>query len=88
MPFDGPVGAVRVGYINSELVLNPTLAQLEDSQLDLVVASTKEAIVMVEAGAKEAPEDIVIKAINLAMRQTRILSSSRSSFSRLVVNPK
>lgn len=68
VPFDGPVGAVHVGYINDELVLNPTLAQLEDSQLDMVVVSTKQAIVMVEAGAREAPEDIVLKAIELGHR--------------------
>jgi len=63
VPFDGPVSAVHVGYIDGELVLNPKLAQLEDSQFDLVVASTKQAIVMIEAGAKEIPEDIVPKAI-------------------------
>jgi polyribonucleotide nucleotidyltransferase len=63
VPFYGPVSAVHVGYINGEMVLNPTLAQLEDSQLDLVVVSTKEAVVMIEAGANEAPEDIVLKGI-------------------------
>ncbi len=63
VPFHGPVGAVRVGYLNNELVLNPTLAQLEDSHLDLVVASTREAVVMVEAGAREVPEDIIMQAI-------------------------
>ena len=63
VPFDGPVSAVRVGYINDGLVLNPTLAQLEDSLLDLVVTSTKQAIAMVEAGAREVSEDIVIQAI-------------------------
>jgi len=63
--FDGPVSAVSVGYINDELVLNPTLAQLEDSLLDLVVSSTKQAIVMIEAGAREVPEDIIIQAIKL-----------------------
>ncbi|UCC90279.1 MAG: polyribonucleotide nucleotidyltransferase [Dehalococcoidia bacterium] len=65
VPFDGPVSAVHIGYINDELILNPTLAQLEDSRLDLVVASTKEAIVMIEARACEVPEDIVIQAIRL-----------------------
>jgi len=65
VPFEGPIGAVHIGYINDELILNPTLAQLEDSQLDMVVVSTKEAVVMVEAGAREAPEDIVLKAIEL-----------------------
>jgi polyribonucleotide nucleotidyltransferase len=68
VPFKGPVSAVHVGYINDELVLNPTLAQLEDSQLDLVVASTKEAVVMVESGAREAPEATVMEAIELAHR--------------------
>jgi polyribonucleotide nucleotidyltransferase len=63
VPFYGPVGAVRVGYLNGELVLNHTLTQLESSQLDLVVASTKEAVVMLEAGAKEVSEDIMLKAI-------------------------
>ena len=63
VPFDGPVSAVHIGYINGELVLNPVLARLEDSQFDLVVASTGQAIVMLEAGAKEIPEDIVPQAI-------------------------
>ncbi len=63
VPFAGPVGIVHVGYINGEMVLNPTLAQLEESQLDLTVASTRQAVVMLEAGAKEVPEDIVSQAI-------------------------
>ena len=63
MPFDGPVSAVRIGYIDDELVLNPTLTQLESSLLDLVVASTKQTVVMVEAGAQEVSEDVVIRAI-------------------------
>ncbi|MEK7353080.1 MAG: polyribonucleotide nucleotidyltransferase [Chloroflexota bacterium] len=63
VPFAGPVGAVRVGYINEQLVLNPTLAQLNDSQFDVVVASTKDAVAMIEAGAKEASEDLIIRAI-------------------------
>jgi polyribonucleotide nucleotidyltransferase len=65
VPFEGPVGAVQVGYINGQLVLNPTLAELDNSALDLVVASTRKAVVMVEAGAKEVSEDIVIQAIQL-----------------------
>ncbi len=66
VPFAGPVGAVRVGYINGELVLNPTMAQLEDSQLDLVVVSSRDAVVMVEAGAKEVSEDIINRAMRFA----------------------
>jgi len=63
IPFDGPVSAVHVGYIDNELVLNPTLVQLEDSQLDLVVASTKHAVVMLEAEAREVSEEIITQAI-------------------------
>jgi len=63
VPFEGPVGAVGVGYINGQLVLNPTLADMENSTLDLVVASTRQAVVMVEAGAKEVPEELIMQAI-------------------------
>jgi len=63
VPFAGPVSAVHVGYINGELALNPTLAQLEESQLDLVVVSTKQSIVMIEAGAREIPEEVIPQAI-------------------------
>jgi len=63
VPFAGPLSAVHVGYINNEYILNPTLAQLEGSDLDLVVASTREKVVMLEAGAKEVSEDVVFNAI-------------------------
>jgi polyribonucleotide nucleotidyltransferase len=65
IPFFGPISAVHVGYINDALVVNPPLAQIEDSLLDLIVASTKESIVMVEAGAKEISEEILVEAIKL-----------------------
>ena len=65
VPFDGPVSTVRVGYLNDELVLNPTLAQMEESQLDMVIASTKHTIVMAEAEASEIAEDIIVKALEL-----------------------
>jgi len=63
LPFAGPVGAVRVGYLDDKLVLNPTLPQMSESPLDLIVASTKEAIVMIEAGAMEVPEEYVLEAV-------------------------
>ena len=66
VPFEGSVGAVNVGYINDEFVVNPLLAQFEESQLDLVVVSTRDTIIMVEAGAREVPEDIVLRAIKFA----------------------
>ena len=62
-PFDGPIAACRVGYIDGELVLNPTYTQLKDSKLDLVISGTKDAVVMVEAGASEVSEALVLEAI-------------------------
>ena len=88
IPFDGPVSAVHVGYINGELVLNPTLAQLESSQLDLIVTSTKQAIVMVEAGAKEASEDIVIKAIELGHQANQDIIQLQEQLQQACGRPK
>jgi polyribonucleotide nucleotidyltransferase len=63
IPFGGPVAAVRVGYVDDEYVLNPTFTQLNQSKLDLVVAGTKDGVIMVEAGAKEVAEDILLGAL-------------------------
>ncbi|HET6381602.1 MAG TPA: polyribonucleotide nucleotidyltransferase [candidate division Zixibacteria bacterium] len=63
IPFLGPVGAVRVGRINGEFVTNPTISQLDESDLDLVVAGTRDAIMMVEAGARILPEAVMADAI-------------------------
>src|SRR4030043_725700 len=65
IPFSGPISAVHVGYINDALIVNPPLAQMENSLLDVVVASTNKDIVMVEAGAKEVSEEILLEAIKL-----------------------
>ena len=66
VPWDGPVGAVRVGYIDGEFVLNPTASEMENSTLDLRVAGTDDAILMVEAGADEVPEDVMLEALRVA----------------------
>ena len=63
IPWDGPIGAVRVGMIDGEFIINPTLEQRERSQMNLTVAGTKEAIMMVEAGANEVPESVMLDAI-------------------------
>ena len=63
LPFNGPIGAARVGYINGEYVLNPTASQLAESKLDLVVAGTQSAVLMVESEAKELPEDIMLGSV-------------------------
>jgi polyribonucleotide nucleotidyltransferase len=66
IPFSGPISAAHVGYIDDALVVNPPLPQLENSVLDVVVASTSKDIVMVEAGAREVSEQILLEAIKLA----------------------
>jgi polyribonucleotide nucleotidyltransferase len=67
LPFEGPIGAVRVGRsLDGDFILNPTYSQIAESDLDLVVAGTKEAITMVEAGADEVPEDVMVEALQLA----------------------
>ncbi len=63
IPFNGPVGAVEVGLINGEFLINPTVKQLEESELRLTVAGTKDAILMVEAGANQVSEDVMVDAI-------------------------
>tara|TARA_B100001057_G_scaffold74728_1_gene69281 strand:+ start:9074 stop:11176 length:2103 start_codon:yes stop_codon:yes gene_type:complete len=63
VPFDGPMGAARVGFIDGEYVLNPSFAELEDSFLDMVVAGTDEAVLMVESEAKELNEDLMLGAV-------------------------
>ena len=63
IPFHGPIGAARVGYVNGEYVLNPTATQLKSSSLDLVVAGTEQAVLMVESEARELPEDVMLGAV-------------------------
>src|SRR6266481_307296 len=67
-PFMGPVGAARVGFINNEYVLNPQLDELSESQLDLVVAGTGDAVLMVESEAKELPEEVMLGAVMFGHR--------------------
>jgi polyribonucleotide nucleotidyltransferase len=63
IPFNGPIGAARVAYVNGEYVLNPTATELKDSQLNLVVAGTDSAVLMVESEAMELPEDVMLGAV-------------------------
>lgn len=63
IPFDGPIGAARVGYINNEYVLNPSVSELKQAQLDLVVAGTQQAVLMVESEAQELSEETMLGAI-------------------------
>ena len=66
IPFGGPVGAVRVGLVNGNLIANPSYSEMRDSQLNIMVVGTKDGIVMIESGAKEVTEDRVVDAIEFA----------------------
>jgi polyribonucleotide nucleotidyltransferase len=88
VPFKGPVSAVCVGYLNGELILNPTLPQLEESDLDLVVASTRDSVVMVEAGANEVPEDIVLKGIMMGHEANQAIINLEEQIREALGKPK
>ncbi len=71
IPWDGPTGSVLIGMIDGEFIINPTLAQREKSDMHLVVSGTKDAIMMVEAGAKEVPEETMLDAIMFAHEEIK-----------------
>ena len=71
MPFDGPIGAARVGYSDGQYILNPTATELKTSQMDLVVAGTQQAVLMVESEAQQLPEDVMLGAVVFGHEQLR-----------------
>jgi polyribonucleotide nucleotidyltransferase len=88
IPFNGPIGAVRVGRIDGEFVVNPTHSQLADSELDLIVAGTRDAIMMVEAGANLLPEDVMAEAILFGHRALQPLVDLQEQLREAVGKPK
>jgi polyribonucleotide nucleotidyltransferase len=88
IPFLGPVGAVRMGYLNGTFVVNPTYEQLEQSLLNVVVAGTREAIVMVEGGANELSEEIVLSALEMAHKALQTSIDLQLQLSRDAEKPK
>ncbi|MBP6085379.1 polyribonucleotide nucleotidyltransferase [Candidatus Gracilibacteria bacterium] len=88
LPFQGPIGAVRVGYIDGAFITNPTYTQLEVSLLDLVVAGTDQAIMMVEAGAKEVDEATMASALEFAHTELRkTIALQKELLSKVTVTP-
>ena len=80
IPFSGPIGAARVGYIGGEYVLNPTLKELEESQLDLVVAGTDNAVLMVESEADVLAEDVMLGAVVYGHEQSQSIINAINEF--------
>ena len=88
IPFMGPIGAVRIGRINGEFVVNPTVSDLEDSDIDLIVSGTRDAIMMVEAGASIVPEDVMAEAILFGHRALQPLIDLQEQLREAAGKPK
>ncbi len=88
IPFLGPVGAVQVGYIDGKVQINPKMPDMPNSDLDLVVAGTKDAVLMVEAGAKELPEDLMLEAIIQGHQVCKQICDLQNELVRLAGRPK
>ncbi len=88
IPFHGPIGAVKIGRVDGELIVNPTLAEAEKSDIDLTVAGTKDAILMVEAGCDEVQEEDILDAIEFAHEQIKKQVAFQESLPVEVKKPK
>jgi DNA polymerase III epsilon subunit family exonuclease len=88
IPFLGPIGAVRIGRIDGEFVVNPTISDLERSDIDLIVSGTRDAIMMVEAGASIVPEDVMADAILFGHRALQPLIDIQEEMRAAVGKPK
>jgi polyribonucleotide nucleotidyltransferase len=88
IPFSGPVGAVRVGLVDGQFIANPTTAEQEASQIELVVAGTEEAVLMVEAGAREVSEDKMLEAIAFGHEQCRRLARMQKDLVAQAAKPR
>ncbi|CAH0532717.1 Polyribonucleotide nucleotidyltransferase [Vibrio stylophorae] len=87
IPFHGPIAAARVGYINDELVLNPSIAELADSKLDLVVAGTENAVLMVESEADQLSEAQMLAAVVFGHEQQQVVINAIKEFAAEVATP-
>ena len=88
IPFGGPTAAVNVGYVDGEIIINPTAEQREKSRLTLTVAATKEKITMIEAGADEIPNDIMLEAIKKAHEEIKNICDFISNIKAEIGKPK
>ena len=86
VPFDGPMGAARVGFIDGEYVLNPSFEELNDSYLDMVVAGTDEAVLMVESEAKELNEDLMLGAVLFGHQEMKAVINACNKLKGMVGN--
>ena len=87
VPFAGPIGAARVGYVNGQYVLNPTASQLKESQLNLVVAGTAQGVLMVESEALELPEDVMLGAVVFGHEQMQAAINAIEELAEVAAKP-
>ncbi|HZU01431.1 MAG TPA: polyribonucleotide nucleotidyltransferase, partial [Ktedonobacteraceae bacterium] len=88
IPFAGPVGAVRVGHVDGQLVINPLESQMERSKLDLAIAGTADAVMMVEAGAKELPEALMLEAVRFGQEALQDIIKMQEKLAQAVNRAK
>ena len=88
IPFNGPIAATRMGYIDGEFIINPTYEQIQESELDIVVAGSREGVSMMEAGANEVDEDTVFEAIKIAHETNLQVISLQEDFAKEVGKEK
>ena len=88
IPFGGPIGATRVGYVDGDFVINPTYEELERSRLDIVIAGTREGVLMMEAGAQELSEDVVLEAIRLGQSSNQDMIDLQLEMAEAAGRPK
>lgn len=89
IPFTTPLGAVKIGYIKNEFVINPTVKQLEESSLNMVVTGTEEGFVMIEAGALEIEEEKIIEAVTLAQKPiNQIIEAQKELYDKLSIKKR
>ena len=88
IPFNGPTAAVNVGLVDGEIVINPTVEQREKSDLTLTVAATEKKITMIEAGANEVPNDVMLNAIKAAHEEIKKICKFISDIQNEIGKPK
>ena len=84
IPFQGPIGAVRIGLVENEFIVNPGPEELENSELDLIIAGTKDSIIMMEGEAKEVSEEIILKAIGIAQEAIKTIIEGQEKLADLL----
>lgn len=88
IPFDEPVGAVRMGRVGEKWIINPTYNEIEESIIDIVIAGTEDAILMVEAGGREAPEEVIVEAIEKSHVEIKKIIDFQKEFKKIAGREK